>query len=766
MRETTSTPNANATPPPPAARRDARPACRDAPEDAPSPADAPPPDLPGTKGPTRIRYRIEAMDCPVEETLIRDRLEGMPGIEGLSFRLLDRILVVEHSLPDTGPIEDALRSIGMPPEPVPASGKDAEPSEPAGRIPWTRLCVAGTLAAAAEALELASGRMRVPGAGETGILASSPLEWAALAAAIAAILVGGLDTYRKGWIAVRNLNMNINALMSVAVTCALCIGQYPEAAMVMILFNLSEALESRCLDRARNAIRELLAMAPERATFRQPDGSWRDGDVADVPVGALVRVKPGERIALDGVVVEGRSAVNQAPITGESLPVEKGEGDAVFAGAINESGSFAFRVTAKARDSTIARIIRAVEEAQANRAPIERLVDRFARLYTPAVCLAALFAAVIPPLLLGGEWRGSIYTALVLLVIGCPCALVVSTPVSIMSGMVAATRQGILIKGGKFLELGKRLVCIALDKTGTITDGRPSLTDLEATGTLGRERVFALGAGLAARSGHPVSRAIAKAAEAEDVPLPETEDFQAIPGRGVEGVVDGVPWRLGSLRLARSLDAASPAVEARMAELEGQGKSVVALVGPEGTEGIFAVADTVKRGSVEAIRELKGLGIATVMLTGDNEPTARAIAAQVGVDGFRANLLPEEKLAVVEELARRGPVGMVGDGINDAPALAGAGVGFAMSRGGSDTAIETADVALMDDDLRKVARFVHLSRGTYGILLQNVLLAVGVKAAFFALALTGHATMWMAVFADVGACLMVVANGLRAMRLR
>ena len=639
---------------------------------------------------------------------------------------------------------------------------------PAPKIPWKKLAVAGIFAALSEGAEL----IHEWGAKPFGLDMSAwtpggypVLEYLPLLFAVISIALGGLTTYRKGWLAVSNLNLNINALMSVAVTGAVLIGQFPEAAMVMVLFNVSEAIEAKALDRARNAIKNLLALAPDTATVLREDGSWREMDIREVAVGSRVRVKPGGKIALDGLVVSGRSMVNQAPITGESMPVEKKAGDPVYAGTINESGSFEFDVTAAATNSTLARIIHAVEEAQGSRAPMQRFVDAFARYYTPAVFLVSILSAIIPPLFLGGSWMESIYTALVVLVIGCPCALVISTPVSIVSGMAAATRYGILIKGGMFLEQGRLLNWLALDKTGTITYGKPRQTDLILTGQESEKRARTFAASLAARSDHPVSKAIAQAAKESGVqPLP-VENFTALPGQGTSGIIDGKKWFMGNHRMVESLKLCSEQLEKQIFHLEKQGKTVVALMSENGVQCLLAVADTVKESSLEALREMKKLGVKTVMLTGDNEHTAQVIAAQVGVDEFRANLLPEDKLAVIEQLEQRGEkVGMVGDGINDAPALAKANVGFAMAGGGTDTAIETADVALMDDDLRKIPRFIRLSRSTYAILVQNISLALGVKALFFALTFTGNATMWMAVFADVGTALLVVANGLRAMR--
>ena len=721
---------------------------------------------------TRAVYRIVNMDCPMEEALIRTKLGAMNGIVELEFNLMQRVLVVEHRLPSTKNIEAALSSIGMTPEPVETmrgavAGEAADSLAPVPAIPWGRLAIGGVAAAFAEALHFMQAWPADSMAGSLQAWQLGGLDLFSafsLACALIAIASTGLGTYKKGWIAVRNRNLNINALMSVAVTGAFIIGQYPEAAMVMVLFNLSEAIESLALDRARNAIKKLLALAPEQATVLRADGSWCELDIREVGLGSRVRVKPGERVALDGVVVQGRSAVNQAPITGESMPVEKEAGDPVYAGTINESGSFEFKVTAVAADTTLARIIHAVEEAQGRRAPIQRLVDRFARYYTPAVFVCAILAGVVPPLFLNGDWIASLYTALVLLVIGCPCALVISTPVSIVSAMAAAARQGILIKGGMFLEQGRRLTCLALDKTGTITSGRPRQTDCLSLGTLDAESAAILAASLAVRSDHPVSLAIGEEARTQGLALLPVEDFMAIPGRGVQGTIDGAGWALGNMRMVRDLGRQSSELEERIISFEQEGKSVVALVGPQGVQALFAVADTAKASSIEAVRALKKLGVSTVMLTGDNEHAARHIATQVGVDAYEGNLLPEEKLEAIARLGQSGVVGMVGDGINDAPALARADIGFAMAAGGTDTAIETADVALMDDDLRKIPRFISLSKSTYAILMQNIGFAIGVKVLFFILAFMGLASMWMAVFADVGTSLLVVANGLRTMR--
>lgn len=537
--------------------------------------------------------------------------------------------------------------------------------------------------------------------------------------------------------------------------------------MVTFLFTLAELIEAKSLDRARNAIRGLMELAPETATVRQQDGNWLDMAAKEVPLGAVVRLRPGERIALDGIVTSGRSAVNQAPITGESMPVDKAEGDVVFAGTINETGSFEYRVTAEASHSTLSRIIHAVESAQGSRAPTQRFVDQFAKIYTPSIFAIALLVAILPPLLNGGSWLDWIYKALVLLVIACPCALVISTPVTIVSGLAAAARKGILIKGGVYLEEGHQLTTLALDKTGTITHGKPAQTDFIALTGDDVTQIHTLAASLAARSDHPVSLAIARAANESGIVLLDVAEFAAILGRGVKGSIDGHTYQLGNHQLIEDLGLCSADIEAKLMPLERQGKTAVLLANQTGVLGIFAVADTVRDTSRQAIAELHSLGVKTLMLTGDNVHTAEAIASEVGIDEARGNQLPENKLTTIEQLLKDGnggKIGMVGDGINDAPALARADIGFAMGAAGTDTAIETADVALMDDDLRKIPAFVRLSRDTAAILKQNIALALGIKLVFFMLTFIGMATMWMAVFADMGASLIVVANGLRLLR--
>ena len=691
-------------------------------------------------------FRIEAMDCPTEQTLIQNKLSKMKGIQKLEFNLINRVLGVWHELPSTDPIREAIGSLGMQADLIEEGADKETASLPPANKPWWPLALSGVAALAAEVIHFTN---------------AAPT-WVVAIVALVAIFSGGLTTYKKGWIALKNFNLNINALMSIAVTGAVLIGQWPEAAMVMFLFTVAELIEAKSLDRARNAIGGLMQLTPETATVQQ-NGEWLELEVKDIALGSVVRVKPGERIGLDGEVVAGQSSIDQAPITGESLPVEKTVGDKVFAGTINQAGSLEYKVTAAANNSTLARIIHAVEAAQGARAPTQRFVDSFSKIYTPAVFALALAIAIIPPLFMGAVWFDWIYRALVLLVVACPCALVISTPVTIVSGLAAAARKGILVKGGVYLEMGHKLDYLALDKTGTITHGKPVQTDYVLLDTSLGEQAVAISAGLAGRSDHPVSQAIAKAAQ-EGARLP-VEAFEALAGLGVKGEVQGRLYHLGNHRLVHDAGYCSPELEAQLEALESQGKTVVLLFDASGPLALFAVADTVKDSSREAIEQLHALGVKTMMLTGDNPHTAKAIAAQVGIDQAQGNLRPTDKLQAIEALyAQNHRVGMVGDGINDAPALARAEIGFAMAAAGTDTAIETADVALMDDDLRKIPTFIRLSRDTAAVLKQNIALALVIKLIFLAVTFAGMATMWMAVFADMGVSLLVVFNGLRLLK--
>ncbi len=689
------------------------------------------------------------MDCAVEEGQIRRTLEPFKQVRRLGFDLPARTLAVDAPDAAWDAVIAAIRNMGFTVEKLTAPPSAAHTAK-AQRGQLARLAAALLVAVLAELCHL---------------VAPEGLVWqaAGMGVALVAIALSGLDVFKKGWAALRRGQLNINALMGVAVIGAFLIGQWPEAAMVMALYTLAEFIEARSVERARNAVAGLLALSPPEAEVRQPDGTWALIDAKSVPVGALARVKPGERFALDGRVIAGQGAVDQSSVTGESIPVDKLPGDDVFAGTINQSGALEFEVTKPANDTLLAGIIHAVEVAQGQRAPTQRFVDRFAALYTPAVFLVALAVAIGFPLLAGWPWLEAIYKALVLLVIACPCALVISTPVTVVSGLAAAARRGILIKGGVYIEQARRLTALALDKTGTLTEGKPKLVAHQLLEDAQHEaRILGIARSLAGRSDHPVSRAVAAGL---DVPTEHVLDFGAEPGKGVHGTIGGHRYVLGNHRWLHERGQCSPQIEALMRQHEAQGRTLSVLADGHRALALFAVADIAKESSRKAIIELKTLGVHPVMLTGDNETTARAIAAHVGIDDVRAGLLPQDKLKVVEALrAGRAHVGMVGDGVNDSPSLAAAQIGFSMGAVGTDAAKEAADVVIMNDDLRRIPEMIRLSKKTFSVLWQNITLALGIKLVFFVLAIFGSATMWMAVFADMGASLLVVFNGLRLLR--
>ena len=694
-------------------------------------------------------YHIAAMDCAAEESEIRRALEPIEGVSGLSFQLGARTVTIDAAEDAMSKALAAIRQAGFDPQPVASSGQAVGQAVSVSRGLW-RLGIALSLAVAAELLDFL--------APETGAFKAL-----GMALAVVAIGLAGISTYRKGLAALRNARFNINALMAVAVTGAFLIGEWPEAAMVMTLYAIAELIEGRALDRARNAIKSLLDLTPDTAEIRQADGTWLEVVAAVVDVDDIARVKPGARIPLDGIVTVGNSAVNQAPVTGESIPVDKAPGDSVFAGTINETGALEMRVTAGAKNTTLARIIEAVEKAQATRAPTQQFVDRFAAVYTPAIFGLAVAVALLTPWLMNWTWSESLYKALVLLVIACPCALVIATPVTLVSGLAAAARRGILIKGGIYLEGAHKIKAIALDKTGTITEGKPKLVASETlTKEFSEEEVHRWAAVLAGQSDHPVSKAISQGL----VPAQgEVSGFTALPGRGVRASVDGHTLALGNHRLIEELGLNNPDTEAKLSSHEAKGRSVTLLASQTQLLAIFAVADTIKNSSRDALKDLHALGVSSVMLTGDNAATARTIALQAGIDDARGDLLPEDKLAAIEEMQKRyGFTAMTGDGINDSPALARSDMGFAMGGAGTDTAMEAADIVIMNDDLRRIPETIRLSRRTRTILLQNIVLALVVKAAFLVLAIFGYATMWMAIFADMGASLLVIFNGLRLLR--
>jgi Cd2+/Zn2+-exporting ATPase len=699
-------------------------------------------------------FKIEQMCCPAEERLIRNGLADVAEISNLEFNLIARTLTVTHSLPDGASLRRKIATLGMDAVPLDPVGSAVGATAPT--VPWWKrpeiltTFVSGICAVVAEALAWTW-------------LSEESLVVGLLAAV--AIVAGGYGMAGRAWASLKTLTLNIHFLMTVAVLGAVVLGDWTEAGMVVFLFALAELVEARSMEHARSAIGSLMKLAPDSATVMRGLG-WEQVPVAEVEPGEVVRIRPGDRLPLDGVVRHGVSSVNQAPITGESLPVDKEVGDPVFAGSINQTGTLDYVVTRPASDSTVSRIVRLVEKATANRGKAERFIDRFARRYTPAIVAVAVLVAVLPPLLFAASWSVWVYRGLVLLVIGCPCALVISTPVTIVSGLAAAARRGILIKGGSYLELGAELKGIAFDKTGTLTEGQPSVTDIIPLDGLGAPEIVCLAAGVESRSEHPIASAIVREHRShhdhEDV---AAVDFRTLPGRGARAVIDGRTVLVGNHRMAHEVGVCNQAIEVQLDRLESEGKTAVMVMTEASALGVIGVSDTIRESSVTAVERLHSLGLRTALLTGDNRTAAGSIARRVGIDDVYSELLPEDKIDAFERIRERtGAMGMVGDGINDVPVLAHAQIGFVMGGAGTDIALETADVALMEDNLLKVSEFIALSRRAMRVLRQNVSVAIIIKLVFFALAVFGEATLWMAVFADMGASLIVVFNGLRLLK--
>jgi Zn2+/Cd2+-exporting ATPase len=701
---------------------------------------------------------IEGLDCADCALSLEKAISGMPGIVRADVSFTASTLKVQYHPEEVerrqiaSSVREAGYRVRQGPEarPVPATPRERVLAFWADHNRGITTAASGLLLAAGFLLSF------------SGV--ATPLPELVLSLGI---VVGGYHTARAALFALRIRSADMNVLMSAAVLGAVAIGEWTEAASVVFLFSLANTLQSYTMDRTRRSIRSLLELAPKEATLIR-DGRQVKVPVGEVAVGDTLLVRPGERVATDGVVVSGSSTVNQAPITGESVPAEKAEGDEVYAGTVNQWGVLQVGVTRPHRDNTLSRIIAMVEEAQSRRAPSQQFVDRFARYYTPAVIGLAVAVAAVPPLLFAASFEAWFYRALVLLIIACPCALVISTPVSIASAVASASRRGVLFKGGAYLEALGNMRVIAFDKTGTLTTGHLQVTDVITLNGYSEGEVLSTAASLESVSEHPVARAIVRRAMHEGADVPPVVDFQAMPGLGAVGRVNGSQYFVGSPRLARQIAGESLDVPAVVEELERQGKTVVLLGEGDRLLGAVAVADRLRPESRAAVDGLHRVGVQrVVMLTGDNQRTAAAIAAEVGVDGFQAGLLPEDKQGAVQRLLERyGQVAMVGDGVNDAPALAQATVGIAMGAAGTDTALETADVALMGDDLTRLPEAVSLSRATVSTIKQNIGLSIAVKLVFVVLASAGLANLWMAVLADMGTSLAVIANGMRLLRHR
>ncbi len=691
-------------------------------------------------------YVVSGVCCATEEGVLRKRLDGDLGPGAYRFNpLTGELRVAENVVPAR--VEAAVRRAGFGVRQRQTPARD-------GRF---SLRSREGLAAAAAALLWATGVLLL--GGENASLAGRCVLGAAIA-------LGGMKIFWKAAVALRNRVLDMNVLMSAAVVGAVAIGRWSEAAAVVVLYALALLLEQYNTARSRRAVESLLALAPQQASVLR-DGREVSTDARSILPEEVIVVRPGERVALDGVVQEGISAVNEATITGEATPVAKRPGSPVFGGGTNGRGLLHVRVTRRYEDTTLAHVVHLIEEAQHQRAPVQTFVDRFARIYTPAVFGLAVCVAILPPLLLAALWEEWLYRALVLLVIACPCALVISTPVTFVSAMTNAARRGILVKGGKNLQELSRIRAMAFDKTGTLTEGRPRITDMVVLNSMDRKDLLRVVAALEYRSEHHLASAVLDEAARDGIDYTSVRlaDFEALPGLGLRSRIDGKTYYLGNERLGEEHGFLTPRVSELTAAFRQEGKTTMILGCDREALSVLAVRDTARRQSRDAILNLKAQGIGHMrLLSGDHEASAWSLAADLGMDGVEGRLLPEEKLRVLQSMKQEyGAVAMVGDGINDAPALAAATVGIAMGGAGSDAAMETADVVLMADDLSRLPHLISLSRKTMLIVRQNIAFALGVKLLFLVLSLTGASTLWMALLADDGAALAVILNGLRTL---
>lgn len=692
-------------------------------------------------------FKVSGMDCSEEIAAIERGLKPVKGVLGVRANLVSSSVTIYHDgSPNVATLTLAINKSGVTVQSEDGSTRRSLVSF----APWL-VGIAGALTTLGLALQWLD--------------IGSP--WSDILFFLA-ILAGGALVFPKAWRSLRTFSLDMNVLMTVAVMGAVAIGEHAEGAAVVFLFSLSELLESWSVGRARRAIQALMQLTPATA-FVKRDGNVQQIQAVDVRVGETILVKSGQKVPLDGTVVSGSSSIDQAPITGESMPVEKQPGDAVYAGTINGEGSLEIKTTKEAGDTTLSRIIKMVDEAQQQKAPAQRFVDVFAKYYTPAVMVLALLVGFVGPIAFHASWTEWLYRALVLLVVACPCALVISTPVSIVSGLTAMARRGVLIKGGVALEALGGLRALAVDKTGTITEGKPRVIDVLAFADVSELEILRIAASIDTHSTHPLAQAVVRHAEEKNVKVDSASNYQAKSGRGAEAVIDGHSYFVGNHRYAHELGVCSEKLEGILAKIEAEAKSVVVVGHQPHADclgevlGILSVGDAIRKDAAEAIQQIHRAGILKiVMLSGDNTRTAKAIAKQAGIDEAQGDLLPEDKIAQVKKLAAEyGSVGMIGDGVNDAPALAAANIGIAMGAVGTDTAIETADVALMRDDLAMVSEAIKLGRRTLGIIRFNIAFALGLKAIFLLLAMLGYASLWLAVLADTGATLLVIANSLR-----
>jgi len=692
------------------------------------------------------RFFVSGVCCATEEVLLRRKLDGMIGVDGYQYRALTGELILGRHVSEIA-LKSELHNAGF----GLRSGQDLH-----GKESFTirhrdsiSIGIAGLLAATGILLAHAGG---------------AELVWRFLL--LAAIALAGRNVFLKAWKAARSGALDMNVLMAMAVLGALAINEWAEGAAVLILFGLSLVLENYSRSKTRQAVRSLMATAPDETTVIR-DGREFVVRSDTVRPGELFRIRPGERIALDGRVVEGSSRVNEAAVSGESAPVPKQTGSLIYAGSLNESGSLKAEVTKAYEQSQLAHMVHLVEEAEENRAPSQLFVERFARIYTPLVLALAILTSILPPLAMGEPFSLWFYRALVLLVIACPCALVISTPITIVSAITNAARRGVLVKGGLHLEGLSRIRAIAFDKTGTLTEGKPVVTDVIPLDGLAENRLIQIAAALEFHSEHHLAASILREAERRGVPYAiQVEHFRSVPGIGVHGLIEGKAYFVGAPAHAMTQGALTAEAAAALRPLAEAGKTGIIVAQGDSVQGIIAVAEAARHGIREVISALREEGVSDlILLSGDNREAVRRIADGLGIDNAEAGRLPQEKVAVVEALRRRyGAVAMVGDGVNDAPALASATVGIAMGVSGSDTALDTADVVLLSDDLSKLPGLLRLSRKALRVVKQNIVIALVIKGAFVALSLAGFATLWMAILADDGAALLVILNGLRLLR--